>query len=204
MKLYYTPGTCSLSPLIVAFEAGLTLDLEKVDIGRTPHRTTAGRDFAEVNPNAYVPVLELDDGTVLTEGVAIVQHLADLRPDAGLAPRAGTVERARLQSWLNFIATELHKMYSPWLFHPEYGDQAQQVARDRLAIRLAHVDRALGEGGPFLTGQAFTVADAYLFTVAGWSRFTGVDLAGFPHLRGHLDRVADRPAVRKALAAHGK
>lgn len=149
-------------------------------------------------------MLELEDGAVLTEGVAIVQHLADLRPGSDMAPSPGTVERAHLQSWLNFVATELHKMYSPWLFHPEYGTQAQEVARDRLAIRLAHVDRALGETGAFLTGEAFTVADAYLFTVANWSGSTGVDLGGLPRLQAYLARVADRPAVREALAAHSR
>ncbi len=173
MKLYYAAGACSLSPHIVAAEAGIALQLERVNIGRTPHTTGSGHDFAAVNPNGYVPVLELDDGTLLTEGPAIVQFLADLKPESGLAPAAGTLARAQLQSWLNFIATELHKTYSPWLFHAEYGAQAQ------------------------------TVADAYLFTVVSWSKFVDVDLSAFPALRAYLERVAKRPAVREAMMAEG-
>ena len=139
MKLYYATGTCSLSPHIVANEAGIALDLERVDIRRTPHVTETGVDFSTVNPNQYVPALRLEDGSVLTEGVAIVQRLADLAPGSGLAPPAGTPERYRLQSWLTFIATELHKMYSPWLFHPEYGAQAQNAAREKIGQRPAAV-----------------------------------------------------------------
>lgn len=203
MKIYYATGTCSLSPHIVANEAGIPLDLERVDIRKSPHVTERGGDYSAVNPNGYVPALVLDDGTVLTEGVAIVQYLADLKPDSGLAPAAGTLERVKLQFWLNFIATELHKMFSPWLFHPEYGTQAQDVARAKIAERLAHVERHLSAGGPFLLGDTFTAADAYLFTILGWSDFGKVDLSGFPHLRDFLARVAARPAVREAMRAEG-
>ncbi len=126
-----------------------------------------GTDYSLISPLGYVPALELEDGTVLTEGAAIVQHLADLKPESGLAPRPGTRERILLQSWLNFIATELHKMFSPWLFHPEYGAQAQEVARAKIADRLAFVERRLTAGGPFLFGERFTAADAYLFTIVG-------------------------------------
>lgn len=199
MKLYYATGTCSLSPHIVAAEAGIPLDLERVDIGKVPHLTETGADFAAVNPNLYVPALVLDDGSVLTEGVAIVQHLADLKPESGLAPAAGTRERLHLQSWLNFIATELHKMYSPWLFHPGYGSQAQEVARGKIAERLAHVERHLAANGPFLLGERFTAADAYLFTIVGWSGFAKVDLAAFPSLRNFMERVGARPKVREAM-----
>lgn len=201
MKLYYATGTCSLSPHIVATEAGIPLDLERVDIRKSPHVTEAGDDYSAVNPNGYVPALALSDGTVLTEGVAIVQYLADLKPDSGLAPRAGTLERVKLQSWLNFIATEVHKMFSPWLFHPEYGTQAKDVARARIAERLAGVERHLAAGGPFLLGETFTVADAYLYTIVGWSNFAKVDLSGFPHLRDYLVRVGKRPAVLEAIRA---
>ncbi|MGN6528739.1 MAG: glutathione transferase GstA [Burkholderiaceae bacterium] len=201
MKLYYAVGTCSLSPHIVAREAGVALDLERVDIRPTPHVTASGVDFAAVNPKGYVPALVLDDGAVLTEGAAIVQYLADLNPAAGLAPPAGTRARVELQSWLNFIATELHKTYSPWLFHPEVGAQAQQVARARIAERLALVDRHLAAGRPFLLGDTFTVADAYLFTIVGWSEFADVDLSAFEHVRGFVARVASRPAVREAMRA---
>jgi len=203
MKLYYATGTCSLSPHIVAREAGIALDLERVDNRKSPHVTETRGDYSSVNPNGYVPALVLDDGTVLIEGVAIVQYLADLRPDSELVPAAGTLERVKLQSWLNFIATELHKMFSPWLFHPEYGTQAQDVARVKIEERLAYVERHLAAGGPFLLGETFTVADAYLFTIVGWSDFTKVDLSRFPHLRDFLARVAARPAVQEAIRAEG-
>ncbi|QNQ08396.1 glutathione transferase GstA [Sphingomonas alpina] len=203
MKLYYATGTCSLSPHIVALEAGIALELERVDIRATPHRTETGADFTARHANGYVPALELDDGSLLTEGAAMVQYLADLAPGARLAPPAGTAERYRLQSWLNFIATELHKMYSPWLFHPEYGAQAQEVARGKIAERLAYVDRHLATSGPYLLGEAFSAADAYLFTIVGWSAFAKVDLAPFPQLRDFLDRVGARPQVRAAMRAEG-
>lgn len=203
MKLYYATGTCSLSPHIVASEAGITLDLERVDIRKIPHVTETGVEFATVNPNQYVPALRLDDGSLLTEGVAIVQFLADLKPDAGLAPPAGTSERYRLQSWLTFIATELHKMYSPWLFHPEYGAQAQGVAREKIAQRLTFVEAHLAGAGPFLLGERFTSADAYLFTIVGWSASTNIDLSAFPHLRSFMERVGARPAARDAMMAQG-
>ncbi|HEY4201561.1 MAG TPA: glutathione transferase GstA [Devosiaceae bacterium] len=203
MKLYYATGTCSLSPHIVAKEACIPLDLERVDIRKSPHVTETGDDYSTVNPNGYVPALVLDDGTLLTEGVAIVQYLADLKPDSGLAPAPDTLERVMLQSWLNFIGTELHKMFSPWLFHPEYGTQAQDVARMKIAERLVHVERHLAAGGPFLLGETFTAADAYLFTIVGWSAFAKVDLSGFPHLREFLVRVGARPAVLEAMRAEG-
>lgn len=200
MKLYYATGTCSLAPHIVAREADIPLELERVDIRRTPHVTATGIDFTTVNPNGYVPALRLDDGSVLTEGAVIVQYLADLNPASGLVPPAGTPERYRVQSWLTFIATELHKMYSPWLFHPEYGAQAQGVARDKIAQRLAFVEDHLAASGPFVMGDRFCVADAYLFTIVGWSGFARIDLSGFPHLRTFMERVGSRPKVREALA----
>lgn len=203
MKLYYATGTCSLSPHIVAIEAGIPLDLERVNIRKSPPETESGSDYSAVNPNGYVPALELDDGSVLTEGVAIVQYLADLKPESELAPPAGTRERIKLQSWLNFIATELHKMFSPWLFHPEYGAKAQEAARGRIADRLAFVERHLAAGGPFLLGNQFTAADAYLFTIAGWSELTQADLSAFAAMRNFMDRVAARPAVREAMQAEG-
>ena len=203
MKLYYATGTCSLSPHIVAMEADIALDRERVDIMRQPHLTEAGADYAAVNPNRYVPALALDDGTVLTEGAAIVQYLADLAPQTGLAPAAGTLARVKLQSWLGFIATELHKMYSPWLFHPEYGEQAANVARAKIAERLGFVEAQLAAGGPFLMGATFTAADAYLFTIVGWSGYAKVDLSGFPALGDYMARVGSRPAVIAAMRAEG-
>jgi len=203
MKLYYATGTCSLSPHIVALEAGIPLDVERVDISRKPHVTGNGHDFTKVNPNDYVPVLELDDGSLLAEGAAIVQYLADLKPESRLAPAAGTRERYQLQSWLNYIATELHKMYSPWLFHPEYGAQAQEVARGKIGERLAYVESHLQGSGPYLMGSIFTAADAYLFTIVGWSTYAKVDLSAFPQLRAYMDRVSARPMVREAMVAEG-
>lgn len=203
MKLYYATGTCSLSPHIVASEAGIPLDLERVDIGKTPHVTETGVDFASVNPNLYVPALLLDDGSVLTEAVAIAQYLADLKPETGLAPAADTLERYRMQSWLNFTATELHKMFSPWLFHREYGTQAQDVARETIAQRLAFVETHLTANGPFLLGEQFSAADAYLFTIVGWSGFVKVDLTAFPRLRDFMERVGARPKVQEAMRAEG-
>lgn len=202
MKLYYATGTCSLSPHIVALEAGIPLDIERVDIFKKPHVTSTDRDFTKVNLNGYVPALELDDGSLLTEGAAIVQYLADLRPASKLAPAAGTRERYLLQSWLNFVASELHKMYSPWLFHPEYCVQAQEVARGKIAERLAYVENHLGNG-PYLMGDTFTVADAYLFTIVGWSAFAKVDLSAFPRLRAYMDHVGARPKVQEAMLAEG-
>jgi glutathione S-transferase len=199
MNLYYAPGACSQAPHIVASEAGIALDLEHVDIMKTPHMTASGRDYATINPKLYVPALELDDGEILTEVTAIVQLLADVKPESGLIPPAGTRERTRVISWLGFVATELHKTYSPWLFHADCGTIAQDVARARIAKRLAHVERHLAEGGPYLTGETFTVADAYLFTIVGWSAFTKVDLAPFPALRAYMERVGARPAVRAAI-----
>jgi glutathione S-transferase len=203
MKLYYAAGTCSLSPHIVAREAGIALELERVDIFRTPHVTESGVDFSTVNPNGYVPALRLDDGSILTEGSAIVQYLADLKPESRLAPPAGTRERVALQTWLGFIATELHKTFSPWLFHPEYGAQAQDAARARIVTRLGFVDRHLREHGPYLLGDTFTAADAYLFAIAGWAPSTKIDVAPFASLGAFMERVSARPAVREARRAEG-
>ncbi|MBW3502443.1 glutathione transferase GstA [Janthinobacterium sp. NKUCC08_JDC] len=199
MKLYYATGTCSLSPHIVAIEAGIALELERVDIRKIPRITETGADYARINPNLYVPALALDDGAILLEGTAIVQYLADLTPASGLAPPAGTMARVQLQSWLGFIATELHKVFSPWLFHPEYGAQAQDVARSRLAARLDYVERQLGDGRQYLLGNTFTVADAYLYTVLSWSEVAKVDLGAFPQVRALLASIGDRPAVREAI-----
>jgi glutathione S-transferase len=201
VKLYYSAGTCSLAAHIVAREAGIALDLERVDLRKTLHVTASGADFVQISPTDYVPVLQLDDDSLLSESAVIVQYLADLNPQSGLMPPVGTLERYRLQSWLNFIATELHKMYSPWLFHPEYGAAIQQIARDKIAGRLVLVEDYLVERGPYLTGEQFTAGDAYLFVIVGWSTYAKVDLTPFPSLRAFMDRVRSRPKVREALAA---
>jgi glutathione S-transferase len=201
MKLYYSAGTCSLAVHIVACEAGIALELERVDIYKTLHRTASGADFVQISPAGYVPVLQLDDGSLLSEGAVIVQYISDLNPQSGLMPPAGILERYRFQSWLNFIATELHKMYSPWLFHPEYGTAIQQIVRNKITERLILVENYLAEQGPYLTGEQFTAVDAYLFVIVGWSAPAKVDLTPFSHLRAFMDRVRARPKVREALAA---
>ncbi len=199
MKLYYKAGACSLSPHIVLREAGLDFELERVDLASK--KTGSGGDYFGVNPKGYVPALALDDGQLLTEGPAIVQYLADLVPEKRLAPPAGTMERVRLQEWLNFIATELHKGFSP-LYNPRAPEEWKGVARELLAKRIALVAERLA-GRDYLMGDAFTVADAYLFTVLNWAAFAKVDLSPWPVLGAYQARVAARPAVRAALLAEG-
>lgn len=200
MKLYYARGACSLASIIAAGEAGVELELARVDLGAAPHALEDGTDFRTINPKGYVPALQLDDGGILTEGVAILQYLEDRRPDSSADP--APLARYRLQEWLTFIATELHKSFSPWLFHPEYGEAAAEVARSRIADRFAFLDRHLQPGG-FLLGERFGVADAYGFAIARWAPGKGIGLAAWPALSGYLDRVAARPAVAEALRQHG-
>ena len=199
MKLYYAPGACSLAPHIVAREAGLRLDLERVDLARG--KTEGGATFADINPKGYVPALSLDDGEVLTEVSALVQYLADQAPQAGLAPAAGTIERYRLLEWLGFISTEIHKGFGP-LWKPETPEATKAAAKANLAKRFAYLDQRLGRG-PYLMGERFTVADAYLFTVTNWTNFHGIDLTPYPNLKAYMERVGARPQVRQALAAEG-
>ncbi|MFC5525914.1 glutathione transferase GstA [Rhodanobacter ginsengisoli] len=199
MKLFYSPGACSLSPHIVALEAGIELPLEKVD-GKAKH-TETGTDFWQINPKGYVPALALDNGELLTEGPAIVQYLADLRPESGLAPANGTLARYRLQEMLGYINSELHKTYSP-LFKPDTPEQTRAERKDYLLRRYRLIEDVLSKQ-PWLVGDHFTVADAYLFTVTNWARHVDLDLAGFPALLAFQKRVAERPAVRTALEAEG-
>ena len=199
MKLYYTPGACSLAVHIVAREAGLPFDLVKVDLAK--HRTERGDDLAAVTPKNYVPVIELDDGQILTEVAALVQWAAEQRPEAGLLPPAGTMERFRVSEWLNFIATELHKGFSP-LWHPENAPSTLRDARVKLDARFAVLELEL-EGRTWLIGDRYTVADAYAFTILNWAKTLKVDLQPYPRLRAYLARVESRPAVQQALAAEG-
>jgi len=199
MKLYFSPGACSLSPHIALREAGLDFEIERVDFATK--KTKSGDDFNAINPRGYVPALRLDDGQVLTEGPAILQYLADQVPDRKLAPPAGSFERYRLQETLNFISTELHKGFSP-LFNKDCPDAWKAVVRTNLARRFADLDKLLGDQ-PFLLGQDFTVADGYLFTILGWTRFVNFDLAPYPNLVTYQTRVAARPAVHAALVAEG-
>ena len=199
MKLYFSPGACSLSPHIVAREAGLPITLVRVDT--KGKKTITGDDYLSINGKGYVPLLELDDGTRLTEGPAIVQYLADRAPQKKLAPANGTIERYQLQEWLNFITSELHKQFSP-LFDPSMPDDAKVKFRDKIALRFDWIVAQLGDR-PFLTGGDFTVADAYLFTVANWTKYTGIDLARWPVLQAYMARVAARHDVQAALKEEG-
>lgn len=200
MKLFYAPGACSLSPHIVLRELDLPFALEAVDLkSRT---TAAGTDFTAINPKGYVPALQLEDGEVLTEGAAIVQYLADRYAPGTLAPVAGTVERARLNGHLNFISAEVHKAFGP-LFDPALASEARTASIANLGRKLDVVQGTLADGRPFLTGQDFTVADAYLFVVLSWAPHLGVDLARWPRLAEFSHRVSARPAVQAAMGAEG-
>ncbi|MGV3570515.1 MAG: glutathione transferase GstA [Ramlibacter sp.] len=199
MKLYYSPGACSLSPHIALREAGLAF--EPVLAPTKTHKLPDGGDYYEVNPLGYVPLLELDDGTRLREGPAIVQYIADQVPTKNLAPANGTLPRYRLQEWLTFIGTEIHKTFSP-LFNPAIPEEAKKVFRDKLAQRFAWVDGELA-GKDYLMGENFSVADGYLFTVARWAKPMAIDLSAHKNLVAWQERVGARPAVQEALKVEG-
>lgn len=200
MDLYYHSGTCSLSPHIALREVGADFRLIQVDLAT--HRTADGRDYYAINPKGYVPALRLDDGEVVTEGVALVQYIADRFPQAGLAPANGTLARTRLQELLNFISAELHKSFSP-LFSPATSEEGRAEARARVGQKLDHLESVLSDGRAYLTGDRLTVADTYLYAVARWTGPTGIDLARWPRLSAFMQRVTARPAVQAALAAEG-
>jgi len=197
MKLYFSQGACSLSPHIVLREAGLPFELIRVHLGSK--KTATGEDFRTINPKGYVPTLQLDDGQILTEGPAIVQYIADLAPQSHLAPPVGTFARVRLQEWLNYISTEIHKSFSP-LFSPKAPADWKQVMREVLATRFDFVASSLGDK-PFLMGEHFTAADAYLYTTLRWCRLVEFDLGKWPTLQAYLHRVAERPSVKAAMEA---
>ena len=199
MKLYYSPGACSLSPHIVAREAGIPIELVKVST--KTHGINAENDYYEVNPKGYVPALGLDNGEVLTEGPAIVQYLADQKPGSGLAPANGTLDRYRLQEMLGYINSEIHKTYSP-LFSDKTPPEVRTEKMEYLAKRYGLVEKQL-QGRDYLFGAAFTAADAYLFTVTNWAHHVKLDLSGFPNLQAFQKRVAARPAVQAAMKAEG-
>ena len=199
MKLYYSPGACSLSPHIVLKESGLAF--EAIAAPTKTHKLADGTDYYTIHPLGYVPLLVLDDGRQLREGPAIVQYIADLVPDKHLAPANGSWERYKLQEWLNTISTELHKGFSP-LFTPNMPELAREMAKTRLISRLTWVDGELA-GKNYLMGDTFSVADAYLFVVAGWGKHVGVDIADMANLSAFLVRVGARPAVQEALRAEG-
>lgn len=199
MKLYYSPGACSLSPHIVLREGGFDFSLERVNLRN--RQTESGQDFTGINPKGYVPALILDNGELLTEGPAIVQYLADQVPEKGLLPPVGTLERARVQEWLTFIGTEVHKSFSP-LFNPAATPEMQDAARAMLARRLPVAAEAL-TARPYLVGNGFTVADAYLFVALSWAPMVKVDLSAWPSLGEFSARIAARPSVQAALEAEG-
>ncbi len=199
MKLYYSPGACSLSPHIALHESGLSF--EHVLASTKTHQLEDGTDYYSINPLGYVPLLELDDGTRLTEGPAIVQYIADQVPAKNLAPANGTVGRAQLQSWLNFLSTEIHKGFSP-LFNPATPAEYKAIVIDKLMSRLGWVDSQLA-GKHYLLGDNFSVADPYLFTVTNWAPRVGVDISGFANIAAFRARMAARPAVQAAMRHEG-
>jgi len=199
MKLYYSPGACSMAPHIVLREAGLKFDAEKVDL--KGKRTSSGADYARINPKGYVPALELDNGNILTEVGVIIQYVADQKPDLSLIPKAGTMERYREMEWINFISTEIHKTFGP-LWKPNTPEETRQNQKTLLANRFDYLAKQL-EGKQYLMGENFTVADAYLYTVMNWTNVHKIDLAPWPILQTFMARVATRPAIVETLKAEG-
>jgi glutathione S-transferase len=198
MKLFYSPSSCSLSPHIVLRELDLPFELERVD--PVTKRTQSGNDYLAINPKGYVPALELDDGEVLTEGPAITQYLVDSYAPGTLAPLSGTIERARVNSDLTYISTELHKPFSA-LFNPAQPPDARAATIAYLNRRFGLIEQVLADGRAFLSGTDFTLADVYLFVIQRWGPFTGFDLSPFPNVLAHAERVMARPAVQRALDA---
>jgi len=199
MQLYYSPGACSLASHIALREAGLNVELKRADTKTKPLED--GSDYFAVNSKGAVPALRLDNGQVLTEGPVILQYLADQKPESGLAPKAGSLERYRLQEWLNYITSEVHKTFSP-LFNPAADDNVKAYAKLNIEKRFDWLNKQLA-GKQYLTGNQFTIADAYLYVVANWSNFVGIDLGRWPDLKDFQDRVAARPKVKEAMEAEG-
>ena len=199
MKLYYAPGACSLAPHIIALEAGLPLALDKFDFASG--KTEAGTDFLSVNPKRQVPTLELDDGARLTEGSAIMQYLADLKPGSELLPKLGSMARYRVLEWLGFINSEVHKQFSP-LFMPGSSDAAKADARANITKKLGFIETHLA-GKTYVAGDHFTIADAYTFVVLNWTNFVGIDLQPYPNIQAFMKRIGERPKVKDALKAEG-
>jgi glutathione S-transferase len=199
MKLYFSPGACSLSPHIVSREAGINVDFEQVD--NREKKTKSGQNYWTINPKGQVPVLELDDGQRLTEGPVIVQYLADQKPGSGLVPPVGSIDRYRVLEWLNFTTSELHKTFGP-IFRPTTPDEFKKLSKENLGKRYDWLNEKLA-GKQYLMGDKFTIADAYMFTVLRWSPRIEVDLAKWPNVKAYVDRVAARPKVQEALKAEG-
>jgi glutathione S-transferase len=200
MKLYYSPGACSLAPHIALREAGLPVELVKVDLAAK--KTESGADFLAVNPKGQVPTLGLDDGEILTEVAVTLQYIADQAPATKLAPALGTRERYRLAEWLNYVATELHKGFGP-LWKPNTPAEYKAIVKEiNLAKQFAYLDKQFA-GRDFLAGSSFTIADAYLFAILNWTKFHQIDLGKYPNVQAFMERVAARPAVKQALTAEG-
>jgi glutathione S-transferase len=199
MKLYYSPGACSLAVHIALREADL--DFEGVKVNLQTHKLANGEDYYAISPRGYVPLLEFADGSRHTEGAALLQYVADLVPEAGLLPPAGSLQRLEALGWLTYISTELHKTFSPWLWHQETAESTKTECRAKLATRFGELERVLATRD-YLTGQ-FSVADAYAFTVLSWARMLSIDLGAYPKLGAYLERVAARPKVREAMVAEG-
>lgn len=199
MKLYYSPGACSLASHIALYETGLPFETDQLI--KTTKMTAGGENFMQINPKGYVPAIRLDDGSILTEGAAVLQYIADQRPGSGLAPKAGTMERYHLQEWLTYISSEIHKSFSP-MFSKDAAEEVKSYARNMLGKRLGYAETQLANK-PYLMGDHFTVADAYFFVVMNWSNIVGFDLAPFPRIKGYLARIAARPAVQAAMKAEG-
>ncbi len=199
MKLYYSPGACSLAPHIVLRESGASFTLEKVDLAK--HRTAGGSDYYGITQKGQVPLLQLDDGAVLSEGPIIVQYVADQAAAVTLMPPSGSTARYRVMEWQNYITSELHKGFAP-LFSTDFDDTAKAVQKRLLRKKFEWVNSQLSDSD-YLTGDDFTGADAYLFTVANWARHVALDLGDLPHLQAFMARVGERPAVREALRAEG-
>ncbi|UWQ43491.1 glutathione transferase GstA (plasmid) [Leisingera aquaemixtae] len=200
MKLYYKPGACPLASHIALYETGRPFDIEAVDTAAG--RTESGADYRAINPKGYVPALGLDDGSILTEGAAVLQYIADSHPAAGLAPTAGTLARARMQEQLNWIGSELHKAFSP-LFREGTSEASKNDARSAVAGKFDFIEAQLADGREWLVENRFSVADAYLFVVSNWANFTGIGLARWPNLAAFVSRSAARPSAQAAMRAEG-
>jgi glutathione S-transferase len=199
MKLYYSPGACSLASHIALYETGLPFEIDRLI--KTTKMTVGGENFMQINPKGYVPAIKLDDGNILTECAVVLQYIADQKPASGLAPRTGTMERYRLQEWLTFISSEIHKSFSP-MFNKDASEEVKSYARNMLGKRLVHAETQLANK-PYLMGDHFTVADAYFFVVMNWSNIVGFDLAPFPRIKEYMARIAAHPAVQAAMKAEG-
>ncbi len=200
MKLFYKPGACSLASHIILNEVEATFDIESVDTDAG--RTETGQDYIKINPKGYVPTLELDDGTLLSEGASVLQYIADQNPKADLAPPMGTIARARLQEHLNYTASELHKAFGPF-FSGTATDEDKEKAGANVVEKMDYLETQIGNDKPYLLGDKFSVADAYTFVVCNWANFVGIDLNAWPNIAAYVERVGSRPSAQKAMQAEG-